>query len=1151
MHGLWWSLQASPLLESPMLDTTATAEPTTSLWVEPEKELPPDELPFCLTARPPAIFSQARTESTCAYDLARGEAPPLARFGDGGQCLPSDGRVCPAVSWETMIAEPGPEDQDVTPLLSFRKDGSMVAAAAKTDLGLETCSLRPAAFTLGALCMADAKAPKVARASSQPQSGDDFVAAISRETAGEVALRTSPPAPPLTLESTITVDTGSPKTVLRLAPPAQHGPKTASPALPFCPRALPREVFTYAEKQARTCSSPPAPKALSAVVPAHANGGPPTRAMLPFFALSVPDVCKDKEESQTAEAITSTTSSASSAVDRSTAIVALTDREPVGPPPSAPSEEDEDDKPSAEQSFTDVCPVPADVRGDWWRCSAAVAHPKGAEAGEGTTPSLPQRSAVNDDDGHDTCQVPASLKSLLLLEYGAASSWRQEDEICLRSPEDEGDETNEEGDSVAGRYGKNVEDGGDMGGDGGRSEEAASCEALTALEVLEAEGFLPHKVTCPAELPVDKVQLDTPTTRALATMPTTSCLPTAVEDLLPRPAGQVCHAEEDEQATGDDGNRGDFDANSDDDDHRGENEDACSTGLKTLVREFNAWTRTVDFPIRKVEAGLIGNGMRLGLVATEAIPQGQSYLSVPRSIILDASKARTDPKLGPPLARLEASLGPLGSWDQDIDSLRVLLIAETFVRADLSPWAPYLRLLPTPSEMEAYHPLFFDNATIASFEGSDVQAPLRERRNSEVAGFMTKFVSEGSAGRELQDVLGVGWITLERYLWATAIVDSRCIWWGGRKHLVPLLDLVNNARDTPLAFIHETLQDSDGSAVTAAARNFDKGDQVLEDYGHPNHVLIFEHGFSLGRENRHDCVRIDAQRPPRHGADYRETLGRVLEAFPMGRPMFCISLRSNGPFDFVPYVRIIAGLPAVADEERLSPNDDDRGSCSSSVGFASTDADHGEESHFPFVPVTRVDYDEEPRARSSNPEEMWSGRAPSDGGSGVHERWQSLSNDAEGLRAVVQALKLRLSGYPTAVPLDLADDGGKVMIGDGIGGDPEESDRSTASDDSHGKVPSCTTEVFLDSEKHLLGELHDYLAGFLPPAVDVLAVPHGGVTQKNDSRSDGRTPNIKSSAETGTGEHGCVSRKGDADACGEGTDDGNAGHGQADLASNS
>lgn len=178
----------------------------------------------------------------------------------------------------------------------------------------------------------------------------------------------------------------------------------------------------------------------------------------------------------------------------------------------------------------------------------------------------------------------------------------------------------------------------------------------------------------------------------------------------------------------------------------------------------------------------------------------------------------------------------------------------------------------------------------------------------------------------------------------------------------------------------------------------------------------------------------------------------------MGRPVFCISLRRNGPFDFVTHVRIMAGLSAVADQQRLVPKDYDRGSCSSSVSFASTDTDHGEESRFPFMPVTRMNYDDEPHARTSKPEETWPGRAPSDGDSGVHERWQSLSDDAEGLRAVVHALKLRLSGYPTG-SLGLADDGGEVVIGDGSGGDAEESEGRVASDHSHGKVPSCTTEV--------------------------------------------------------------------------------------------
>ncbi|CAM9367048.1 unnamed protein product, partial [Pylaiella littoralis] len=359
-----------------------------------------------------------------------------------------------------------------------------------------------------------------------------------------------------------------------------------------------------------------------------------------------------------------------------------------------------------------------------------------------------------------------------------------------------------------------------------------------------------------------------------------------------------------------------------------------SVGLEILVREFNSWIASMDFPVRKVEAKLVGNGMRVGVVATEAIAEGLPYLSVPESVVLDASKAREDPELGPPLARLQAALSPMGLWDEDTDSLRVLLVAEMFVRADASPWAPYLGLLPTPSDMKSYHPLFFDDATIASFKGSDVRAPLRRRRDAEVVGFARKFAEEGSPGLEFEDVLGAGWMTLERYLWATAILESRCIWWGGRKHLVPLLDFVNNAQTRPLTPVHETLQDSEGNAVTAAPQDFDVGAQVLEDYGHPNHALLTVHGFSLvgGDDNDgdiHDCVRIDALRPLRGPAEYWEMLARMQEAFPAGRPMFCISLRRHGPYDFVSYARIMAGLSALPLQQHQQagdPTNDDNGS---------------------------------------------------------------------------------------------------------------------------------------------------------------------------------------------------------------------------------
>lgn len=48
-------------------------------------------------------------------------------------------------------------------------------------------------------------------------------------------------------------------------------------------------------------------------------------------------------------------------------------------------------------------------------------------------------------------------------------------------------------------------------------------------------------------------------------------------------------------------------------------------------------------------------------------------------------------------------------------------------------------------------------------------------------------------------MLGEGWITLERYLWARAILHGRAIWWDERQHIVPLLDLVSTISCVPKA----------------------------------------------------------------------------------------------------------------------------------------------------------------------------------------------------------------------------------------------------------------------------------------------------------------------------------------------------------------
>jgi hypothetical protein len=98
--------------------------------------------------------------------------------------------------------------------------------------------------------------------------------------------------------------------------------------------------------------------------------------------------------------------------------------------------------------------------------------------------------------------------------------------------------------------------------------------------------------------------------------------------------------------------------------------------------------------------------------------------------------------------------------------------------------------------------------------------------------------------------------TWENYQWAAAILDSRSIWWDGKRHLVPMLDFINCAEGPEPSKVHSTALDESGrNAVTFSSWAFSAGEQVFENYGQPNSIYFTYHGFSLPLEqNTHDCV---------------------------------------------------------------------------------------------------------------------------------------------------------------------------------------------------------------------------------------------------------------------------------------------------------
>jgi hypothetical protein len=269
---------------------------------------------------------------------------------------------------------------------------------------------------------------------------------------------------------------------------------------------------------------------------------------------------------------------------------------------------------------------------------------------------------------------------------------------------------------------------------------------------------------------------------------------------------------------------------------------------------FNSWMSSFRPAVNSIRAAPVGGGMRLGAVTVEPVKRESVYLAVPTDAIMDARSAAACPILGPALAKIKRRF-PQGD---DFHELLFHAIVETRVKlpAGNSTYGPYLALLPDEDHM--LFPAFYTEEELAALDASPLVGVVR-RYKEDVA---QKFAS---MKREIFDAYPSSFppavFTAEAYTWGTAIMDSRAIWWGGKRHLVPLLDLINCAEGPDPSRVHATRLDARSEyAVTRADRDYEAGAQLWENYGQPNWVYFQFHGFSL-LQNTHDCVRVELNPP--------------------------------------------------------------------------------------------------------------------------------------------------------------------------------------------------------------------------------------------------------------------------------------------------
>lgn len=227
----------------------------------------------------------------------------------------------------------------------------------------------------------------------------------------------------------------------------------------------------------------------------------------------------------------------------------------------------------------------------------------------------------------------------------------------------------------------------------------------------------------------------------------------------------------------------------------------------------------------------------------------------------------------------------------DFHELLFFLLHETFVLRERSFYWPYLHLLPTPKDLDI--PILWSAADLKSrLHVSALHDAAIEYQESVQRKF--HFIRNITLVR---DFFGDDILSFENYRWATAILDSRSIWWNGRRHLVPMLDFINCKEGRDPSAVHSTVLDEEGRyAVTRAGDDFEAGEQVFENYGQPNHIYYLYHGFSLAA-NSHDCLQV---RFPVRASEIRALEEEGLQKFLTVRYpcMACSARAKTGAFAF-------------------------------------------------------------------------------------------------------------------------------------------------------------------------------------------------------------------------------------------------------------
>ena len=161
---------------------------------------------------------------------------------------------------------------------------------------------------------------------------------------------------------------------------------------------------------------------------------------------------------------------------------------------------------------------------------------------------------------------------------------------------------------------------------------------------------------------------------------------------------------------------------------------------------------------------------------------------------MDSTAASTDTIFGPLISSLRSTY----KQTDDFHELLFFLLHERLVRHKHSRYWPYLRLLPVPGETSP--PTGWSLQDIRNKLQPSLVTGLAEAHKNRTEGTYNHIVKV----KEIDFFFPSGVLTFENYQWASEILDSRSIWWEGKRHLVPMLDFINCKEGPTGSTVHST-----------------------------------------------------------------------------------------------------------------------------------------------------------------------------------------------------------------------------------------------------------------------------------------------------------------------------------------------------------